>query len=113
METETQTPEVESPQIQQVEVSPQLMQMSQITAALWLSQAEGEMEQFREIAGPEMKTLHSRMRLMTDPAGQQECARRMEEIGSYGRFLGHQMHLLRLFAGLRNQPPEELTEQDS
>lgn len=106
METETQTPEVEEG-IQQVEVSPQLMQMSQITAALWLSQAEGEAEQYRLIAGPEMKALHSRMRLVTDPMAQQECARRIEELGSYGRFLGHSCHLLRLFAGLRQEPPQE------
>lgn len=99
------------PQQQVIEVDESLMKMTKITALVWLDLTDQEEQAYRELAGPEIKRLMTSARLMTNQMQQQEAFRQIEEIGSYGRFLAHAKNLLRLFAGVREEEPQEAPEE--
>lgn len=92
---------------QTIEINEQMLRLAQMVAMVFVAESDSAMAQYKNLAGPEMQKLHTQMKLAVDPNRQMEMARRIEEIGAYGRFLGFVNNFFSEVAGLSQPPVEE------
>lgn len=100
-------------QAQVVEINEQMFRLAQMVATVFVSESDGALAAYKEQAGPELQRLHTQMKLAVDPNRQMEMARRIEEIGSYGRFLSHINNFFAEVAGLNVPAPAEEPARDN
>lgn len=92
---------------QTVEINEQMFRLAQMVATVIVAESDAALAAYKEAAGPEMQKLSTQMKLAVDPNRQMELARRIEEIGSYGRFLSYANNFFSEVAGLNEPVPEK------